>query len=206
MNGDSDVTVRQNSGERREQILDAALIAFSHRGYHETSMVDIADAIGVTKPVLYQHFDSKRELYLELLEVVGNDLIAAITKAAIDSDDGREQTERGMIAYFGWVLANQDAFNLLFGGGARLDEEFAGAIRRVERAIADAIAPLIAADISESVRRTMAYGLVGMSESVSRHLVASGDTFDPVAIGRQIGGLAWAGLRSLGQSRNTQPR
>ena len=62
------MSTKQTSGERREQILHAALVAFSHRGYHETSMVDIADAIGVTKPVIYQHFDSKRELYLELLD------------------------------------------------------------------------------------------------------------------------------------------
>ena len=61
---------RLPAARRRRQLLDVALELFAARGYHTTSMNDIAEAAGVTKPVLYQHFRSKRELYLELLEDV----------------------------------------------------------------------------------------------------------------------------------------
>ena len=54
------------SALRRSQILEVALTAFSTSGYHNTSMNDIADALSMTKPVVYQYFDSKRALYLEL--------------------------------------------------------------------------------------------------------------------------------------------
>ena len=70
---------RLSASARREQLLDVALAAFARNGYHETSMNDIADAAGVTKPVLYQHFESKRELYQALLDDVGARMVAAIT-------------------------------------------------------------------------------------------------------------------------------
>ena len=113
--------------ERREQILNVALSAFAKSGYHQTSMNDIADLLGVTKPVLYQYFDSKRALYIELLEHVGRDLVTHVTHEATSAgEDGREKTMRGMVAYFSWVSANRDAFTLIFESSSRVDEERVG--------------------------------------------------------------------------------
>ena len=142
-------------------------------------MNDVADAAGVTKPVLYQHFRSKRELYLALLEEVGSRLRDAIGKATVEAGTPHAQVERGFLAYFRWVADDRDAFLLLFGGGARRDEEFAEAVRRNETAIADAIAPLIQADIDPEHQRNLAYGLVGLAEATSRRLVQAGGDFDP---------------------------
>ena len=105
---------------------------FARAGYHETSMNDVADAAGVTKPVLYQHFESKRDLYQALLDDVGHRLRHG------DHHRHRGRRERspaapsaGSAAYFRWVAENRDAFLLLFGGGSRRDQEFAEAVRRV---------------------------------------------------------------------------
>jgi AcrR family transcriptional regulator len=189
---------RLSASARREQLLDVALEVFAHQGYHGTSMNDVADAAGVTKPVLYQHFESKRELYLALLEAVGSRLITAISKAAGEAPDGKAQTERGFEAFFRWVHDDRDAFRLVFGSGRR-DEEFAEAVAKVEDASAEAIAPLIAADIDLEHQRTLAYGLVGLAEGVSRRLVADDADFDPQVVARQVSDLAWAGLRALGR-------
>ena len=70
--------------------------------------------------------------------------------------------EQGFGAYFQWVADDREAFLLLFGSGARRDEEFAEEVRRVEDAIAAAIAPLIQADIDTDHQRALAYGLVGL--------------------------------------------
>lgn len=191
------------AGDRRREILDVALRAFSQRGYHATSMNDIADALGMTKPVVYQHFDSKRALYLELLRDVGEDLVTVVTKAVAGTSDPREQTERGMIAYFRWVHENRPAFALLFESSERVDEEFAGIVAEFENDAAQAIAPLIAADISPDDQVTFAVGLVGMAETVSRLTIRQGRTFDPELLGRTLAELAWGGLRSIGQSRRT---
>lgn len=198
--------MRLDASERRNQILSVALVEFSRKGYHGTSMTDIAMAIGATKPVLYQHFDSKRALYLELLDALGANLIATIQDATRDIPDGRLQTERGMVSFFRWVVANEEAFNFLFAGSALVDEESADAVIKIEQAVADEITPLIAVDIPVASRRTIAFGIIGMAEGVSRQLLAQGAAIDAEQLGAQVAGLAWAGLRSLGQSRNTQPR
>jgi AcrR family transcriptional regulator len=191
---------RLPASARREQLLDVALEVFAKQGYHGTSMNDVAERAGVTKPVLYQHFDSKRDLYLALLEEVGARMLSVITKATSEATDGRTQTLAGFRAYFHWVDADRDAFVLLFGSGARRDEEFNAAVRSVEARAAEAIAPLIAVDIDPVHQTTLAHGLVGLAEGVSRHLVGSGAAFDPDRLGEQVAELAWAGLRGIGRS------
>jgi AcrR family transcriptional regulator len=190
-------TPRLTAPARREQLLEVALGVFARKGYHDTSMNDIADAAGVTKPVLYQHFDSKRELYQALLDDVGSRLLDAIVTAASAATDGREQTERGFQAYFRWVAEDHDAFMLLYGGGNRRDDDFGRAVRHVTAVAAEAIAPLIAVDIDKEHRLTLAHALVGLAEGASRRLVERGDRFDPDQIARQVSSLAWAGLRGV---------
>ena len=191
------MSTRLPAAARREQLLDVAHEVFARQGFHGTAMNDVADAAGVTKPVLYQHFRSKRQLYLALLDAVGTALLSAIEKATAEAGSPRAQVERGFLAYFRWVEQDRDAFVLLFGSGARRDEEFAEAVRRFESAIADAIAPLIQADIDPEHQRLLAYGLVGLAESTSRRLVRHGEPFDPERVAMQVAELAWAGLRGV---------
>src|SRR5216110_2072625 len=98
--------------QRRRQLFDVALEVFAQRGFHGASMAELAEAAGVTKPVLYQHFRSKRALYLELLEDVGGRLREAITKATAQADGPREQVHAGFRAYFTFVASQQPAFQL----------------------------------------------------------------------------------------------
>jgi len=181
-------TPRLTATARREQLLEVALEVFARNGYHDTSMNDIADAAGVTKPVLYQHFDSKRELYQALLDEAGARLLRAIFSGAGDATDARELTERG--------FRDHDACMLLYSSGTR-DDEFARAVRRVTAGAASAVAQLITVDIDDEHRLTLAHALVGLAEGASRRLVERGDRFDPDLIARQVSDLAWAGLRGI---------
>jgi AcrR family transcriptional regulator len=61
---------RLTAGQRRRQLVAVALELFARRGYRATTMDDIAEAAGVTKPLVYQHFSSKRALYLELVNSI----------------------------------------------------------------------------------------------------------------------------------------
>jgi AcrR family transcriptional regulator len=162
-------------------------------------MNDIAEAAGVTKPVLYQHFRSKRQLYLVLLDDVGGGLRHEIEKATADAAGPREQVEAGFRAYFRFVAANEDAFKVLFGGGTRRDEEFDRKVRQVEEVIAEAIAGLIDVEgLDTGTRRLLAHGLVGLAESTSRHWLDGGQSTDPDELAARVAELAWAGLRGLG--------
>ena len=189
--------------DRRRQILETALASFSAAGYHNTSMNDIAEALSMTKPVVYQYFDSKRALYLELLRFVGDDLVTTVASSVAGADNPQAQTEQGMIAYFTWVANNKQAFALLYESSARVDAEFTDIVSEFEDAAAHAIAPFINADISADDQVTFAIGLVGMAETVSRQVLRHGRDFDPEALGRAVASLAWGGLRLIGQP-NTQ--
>src|SRR5947208_2501628 len=113
----SDVRPRLPAARRRSQLLEVALERFAAAGFHGTSMEEIADAAGVTKPVLYQHFGSKRTLYLELLETVGQELLEAVRESVAAEDDPYQRVLAGFRAYFRFVCERTSAFQLLFGGG-----------------------------------------------------------------------------------------
>jgi len=198
----ADTTPRLPAAQRRRQLLDAALAAFSAGGFHRTSMDDVAAAAGVTKPVLYQHFGSKRALYGELLDDVGGQLMDVIARAAAEADGPHRQVEAGFGAYFRFVEHHEGAFQLLFGGGSKRDEGFADQVRLVEGAIAELIATFISAELPADQTLTLAHGIVGMAESTCRHWLrtrAAGETATTAdQLADQLAELAWAGLRGVG--------
>jgi AcrR family transcriptional regulator len=197
---------RLPAARRRRQLLDVAVDVFAERGFHGTSMDEVAEAAGVTKPVLYQHFDSKRELFLELLDDVGNYLVSAVTAAVGGASGPRQQVEAGFEAYFEFVTQQTNAFRLLFGSGSRRDDQFNDAVKRVEDIMAAAVASLIETDISADHRQLLGYGIVGLAEVTSRHWASSaraveldGDqrATEAARLARRVSELAWAGLRGV---------
>jgi AcrR family transcriptional regulator len=197
---------RLTAEERRRQLFDVALRLFSERGYAATTMDDIAEAAGVTKPLVYQHFESKRALYLELMNVVSREVIAAIGDATAAADGPRQQVELGFAAYFGMVVNKAEAFQLLYGRDSPDDPELNEALHRVEDAIAEAIEPLIDAGLDAEHRLLLAYAVVGMAEGASRHWMSGPEkartrsSADPGAaalLAARLADLAWAGLRQV---------
>src|ERR1700761_1184924 len=119
---------RLTAEQRRQQLVAVALELFAQRGYRATTMDDIAETAGVTKPLLYQHFDSKRALYLELMDVFSRAIIDRIVAATAAADGPRQQVELGFAAYFAMVAENEQAFRLLYGRDAPDDRELGAAL------------------------------------------------------------------------------
>jgi len=103
-------TARLPGPERRQQLLEAARLAFANTGFHETSMNDVAKVAGVTKPVLYQRFESKRDLYRAVLEDISQRLQATVFETAAAATTPREQVEAGFSAYIDFVQEDPDGF------------------------------------------------------------------------------------------------
>jgi AcrR family transcriptional regulator len=202
---------RLSADARRRQLFDVALSLFAEHGYAATTMDDIAEAAGVTKPLVYQHFDSKRALYLELMDVFSRELVAQIVKATAAAEGPRQQVERGFAAYFQLMVDNEQAFRLLYGRDAPDDRELGEALRRVEDTIAQAIDPLIDAGLDPEHRLLLAHAVVGMAEGASRHwLDARRDPVEPeddpegsasrddaARLATRLADFAWAGLRQV---------
>jgi AcrR family transcriptional regulator len=191
------MTNRLPANERRQQLLEVALRVFSGTGYHDTTMDDVAATAGVTKPVLYQHFSSKRALYLYLVDDVGVRMATAITDRTSQVDSPREQVEAGLAAYFDFVSANREAFLLLFEGADRSDADVAEAVNRIEDSMAELVAPLIAAGIEPDQQRALAYGIVGAAEAAGRAWSTGKLTMDAPRLAVEIAELAWSGLRGI---------
>lgn len=161
-------------------------------------MDDVALAAGVTKPVLYQHFPSKRGLYVELLQEVGRELLTALGTATSQVGPGREQVEEGFAVYFRYVTMNPSAFRLLFGASVRNDAEFATVAEEVIDAAAETISTLIDVPASEEHRRVLAHALVGMAEALGRRALSDPHAeHDPDRLAAWISELAWFGLRGV---------
>ena len=172
--GPTPATPRLPAAERRQQLLDVALEAFASQGFHLTSMNELAEQAGVTKPVLYQHFGSKRELYLEVLRAVGGRMVTDVGKAIADAEGPRQQVEAGFLAYFLWVARERHGFEVLFAGDTRRDPEFLAELGKVETEFAQAIAGLIVVDgINREQQLLLAYGIVGIAETTCRHWLAA---------------------------------
>ncbi len=194
----SSSTPRLPAAERRQQLLEVALTVFGRGGFQRTSMNELAEAAGVTKPVLYQHFGSKRELYLEVLREVGGQLVADVTKAIGTATGPRQQVEAGFRAYFDWVARERHGFDVLFAGDTRRDPEFLTELGKVETEFAVAIADLIVVDgMTLERRQLLAYGIVGIAETTCRHWIAADLDLPAGDLAQGVADLAWAGLRGL---------
>jgi len=188
--------MRLPADERRQQLLDVACSLFARSGFHDTSMDDIAEGAGVTKPVLYQHFPSKKALYGELLEDTGRRLLDHLARATSAATSGRERVEAGFRAYFQFAVGDRSSFRLLFGASIRSDPDFARTVDEVLRAAADTISDLIEIPASDEQRRVLASALVGMAEAVGRRALTE-PAVDGDELARWIAELAWFGLRGV---------
>ncbi len=214
-NGGSGAGSRSRSGRRltadarRRQLFEVALSLFAEHGYAATTMDDIAEAAGVTKPLVYQHFESKRALYLELLDVFSVEMIDRIVRSTSEAQGPRQQVEFGFAGYFELMVDNENAFRLLYGRDAPDDPELGDALRRVEETIAEAIDPLIDADLDPAHRLLLAHAVVGMAEGASRlwldanrhprtGLTQETDrAADAARLAARLADFAWAGLRQV---------
>lgn len=184
--------------ERRRQLLDVACVEFADRGFHATAMDDLALAAGVTKPVFYQHFPSKRALFVAVLEDVGGRLLDVLTEATSSAETGRARAEQGFSGYFRFVESDRAAFRLLFGASARNDPDFADVVDRVLDDAAAAVSTLIEIHGSPDHRMVLAHALVGMAEGISRHALTDPDgPHEPDQLAAWVAELAWFGLRGV---------
>nr|WP_155977012.1 TetR/AcrR family transcriptional regulator [Nocardia sp. 348MFTsu5.1] len=155
---------------RRLQLMDAASEIFVERGYHSAGMDEIAVHAGVSKPVLYQHFPSKLDLYLAVLDLHAESMVNRVTGALLTSTDNRHRVRSAVEAFFDFIDEDNQGYRLIFQSDA-LDP---AAIRRVEgatEACVDAVYGLVMHDsgLDQNRSRMLAAGLVGLSQVNARH-------------------------------------
>jgi AcrR family transcriptional regulator len=130
-----------SAADRREGILAAARTAFADSGYHETSLDAVAERAGVSKALLYEHFSSKRELFVAMLEMHVHELIERITGAVASAEPGEARLRAGLEAFFGFVEERRGAWRIMFRNAG--DPDVAIRLDRLRDEVAAAIVQLM---------------------------------------------------------------
>jgi AcrR family transcriptional regulator len=185
---------------RRKQLLGAAQEVFVAQGYHAAAMDDIAERAGVSKPVLYQHFPSKLELYLALLDQHADALVAKVRDALGSTTDNRSRVAASVAAYFDFVdgegTDGEGAFRLVFESDLRNDRVVRERVERMTQECVDAIAETIAHDTGYRAEEAqlLSIGLSGLMEVGARWWLTSPDRIPKERAVELLMGLAWRGI------------
>jgi AcrR family transcriptional regulator len=185
---------RLTADERRTQLLEVAGGLFANLGYHGLSMEALADAAGVSKPVLYQHFPSKRELYLALVHQTIAEMEAQVRKALDGTSDNRARVHGAIAAYVDFVEDRR--FPLLFGpGGPADDAEVGRVVQDAEARLAEAVGSIIAADagLDMPAALLLSSALRGLALDGARWWREHGGPDKAEAV-RLLSRLAWRGI------------
>ena len=199
------VTPRLSRSARRLQLMSAAKSAFVTQGYHAAAMDDIADRAGVSKPVLYQHFPSKLELYLALLNESADEMVRLVRVALSATTDNHQRVDNAVAAYFTFVADNGRAYRLIFESDLRGQLEVERIVERATDDCISAITDTITADTGVDVERArlLASGMVGLSQVSARYwLQQSPHVSRPEAI-ELLSTLMWRGISRF--PRHDQP-
>jgi AcrR family transcriptional regulator len=181
---------------RRAQLLDSALEVFVAQGYHSAAMDDIAERAGVSKPVLYQHFPGKLDLYLALLEQSSDRIIDATKAALASTTDNKLRVIATMQVFYDYVANAQGAFRLVFESDLTNEPAVRAQVDRVTSVCADEITHVISEDtgLSPEASRLLAVSLVGMAQVSARYWLAEGGEIDQSDAATLVAGLAWRGI------------
>ena len=188
---------RLPASERRQQLLDTALATFARLGYRDAAMNDIADAAGVTKPVLYQHFSSKLDLYLAQLDAGIEELHAAYTAGLRSTSDNKVRVQRTVQAYFAFVEDPQGAFRLVFESDLINEPAVRERVDRADLAVAQAIAHVITEDTGLNPQQALLLGsgMLGMSQVAARRWLRHARTeISREEAAELIASLGWRGI------------
>ncbi len=209
-NGDRPRGLRLPRGARRAQLLESALEVFSVHGFHAAAMDEIADRAGVSKPVLYQHFPGKLDLYLALLDQSCDTIIDSAQRALDSTQDNKQRVAATVDAFYEYVSSAEGAFRLVFESDLTNEPAVRERVDRVTRECAALITHVIREDtgVPEGHARLLAVSLVGMAQVSARYWLADTDTppdgdrgsGSVGGISREdaatlVAGLAWRGIR-----------
>ena len=187
--------IRLPAAERREALIETAIKVFSDGSYRGTTTSEIARAAGISEPILYRHFASKRELYLAALDHVWGDMRASWERALESTENVREALEtmgRGHVTVRDCKFQMAELWVQALGEAAE-DPELRKHLRRHMREVHDFLAVVI--------RRGQAEGVLHADRNADAEAWAflAGGVLGMV--GRRIGLLDEAEVKSIRQAR-----
>jgi AcrR family transcriptional regulator len=190
---------RMPRAQRERQMLDVAVEVFAEHGYVATSMDEIAARVGVSKPMLYEYFNSKEGLLLAAIQDARTELRTVTEDALAGATSAKDALRRGLLAFFRFIDQRRDAWSLLrhelgFLGTTAADE--IEAIRRQQTELHVQLIRLYAPDAAEQEVQAAAEILVGACERMAVWCERNGDITPEIAANYTLN-IIWGGLAGL---------
>ncbi|MGH2712159.1 MAG: TetR/AcrR family transcriptional regulator [Actinomycetota bacterium] len=191
---------RMRAPERRSQLLEVARKAFGRRGYHTVTMDSVAKEAGVTKPILYDHFESKRELYLALLEADLANLQKRLADGLENSRGNKERIRASFQTYFDFVDEHAEGFRLLMQEAVGDDRHFQDLVFKFRNEVLDRVTEVLIRESKGNLDRDeaqdVALGLIGMAETVAQSNPGAPKSERSRTVDTLVR-LAWRGITGL---------
>jgi AcrR family transcriptional regulator len=167
--------------EREQQVLAAARALFAERGYGAVTMDEVADAVGVTKPLLYIYFGNKERLYLACMEPAAEELREAVASAVAQAARPADALEPGVKAFFSFVDRDRDAWRVLFDETLPAGGEVARRVAEQRAELEALVARLVVARLpgrrlgrAAVEAEALSTALLGAAESLARWWLRTG--------------------------------
>ncbi len=182
--------------ERRAQLLSAALEVFTQSGYHAAAMDEIAIRAGVSKPVLYQHFPSKLDLYLAVLDTHIDSLVFAIQKAISSTNENSSRVLQTIQAYYDFIDSEGEAFRLLFESDMSVEPQVRERLNRMTYDCAAAVSAIISIDtgLEKEPSMLLAIGIIGNAQTTARHWLDRDSKLTKSEAITFVSNLIWRGI------------
>ena len=192
----NDPKARLPRDERRTQLLAAALEVFTAAGYHSAAMDEIADRAGVSKPVLYQHFPSKLDLYLAVLDIHIDSLVFEIQKAIASTPENSNRVRATVVAYFNFIESEGEAFRLLFESDMSVEPAVRERLTRMTYDCAAAVSAVISLDtgLPQEAAMLLGVGLIGSAQITARHWLERDSKLSRQQATDLVSNLMWRGI------------
>lgn len=168
-------TARMPRAQRRSQLLELATRVFTEKGFQATSMDDIAAAAGVTKPVLYQHFDSKESLYVEVLDIIAESMLEEVRALGEHEGDTVSRVRTGLHRFYRFVALDNSL--RLFTGHEVISEVVQERVVAVLDRLALELAGVLIASrqVSTEQSRSLGRAFIAVAQTTAQLLHAAGD-------------------------------
>lgn len=199
LDGNPSANPKSKDSERRTQIMISGLEVFAEKGFHLASMDDIAERAGVSKPILYQHFSSKQDFYLGVLDERVDFLVRHITESIDAAVGNKNRLEAAIACYFKLVDDADHGFRLIFESDFTMNNEVRARVEDVVSQVSRVVGTEVANQTGKSIGEAniLAGGLCGMAQAAAWRWLRLGR---PIAMEEAISQtleLAWNGLSAV---------
>jgi AcrR family transcriptional regulator len=161
--------------ERMEQTLTVARALFAERGYAAVTMDEVAAAVGVTKPLLYNYFGNKEHLYIACMERAGDALTATVAAAVASTSSPGDALGEGVRAFFAFLDTDRAAWAVLFDETLPRGGEVADRVADYRRRIVELVSSSLVGQLPPKRRaagkvevEALSAAMLGAAEALAR--------------------------------------